>query len=239
MTVAELFKKLSYGELANLAMSTEAGPEEYIAAAKHPQIILHANEGLLRLYSRFLLGEKSVFIETLENVTSYRLEKRFAESNTASTETHKFIKDILQEDPFESDVLKILEVYDEYGCKKPLNDMENSYSLFTPQPYILQVPAPIQGEAMSVSYQARHLELVDSGDGYLDQQISLPFFLEGALTAFIGYKVYSHMNGQENMAKSQEFMVTFDQICTDAEDRDLVNQTFHTTHCKLESRGFV
>jgi hypothetical protein len=108
MNVDQLFQNLSYGELSNLSMGVEG--EGAIEEKHQPKIILHANEGLLRLYTRFLLLEKDVLIEQVEHITNYHLLKRFAESNwNPEEEPYAYIKDLGRE-PFEEDVIKILSV---------------------------------------------------------------------------------------------------------------------------------
>jgi hypothetical protein len=240
MKVSELFRRLSYGELSNLAISGEGSG--HLQVDKHPQIIQYTNDGLLLLYSRFVLRKQHLVIEQLPHITSYRLKKRYAESNTESDAPFKYIKDSA-DDPFEDDVIKILEVHDDCGNPFPLNDKNRPGSLFTPDPDTLQVPNPQGGWdlgiPLGVIYQARHPKLLDQGDDLLEQEIDLPFFLEGALQAYVGYKVYCHMNGQENQLKSQEYLGSFESTCTDIELKDLVNQTFATSHTKLEQRGFV
>lgn len=235
MKISELFRRLSFGELSNLAISGEGSGT--IIEPKHPQIIQYCNDGLLKIFSRFLLQEKDLLIEMVEGVTSYHLKRQYAESSN-SDETWVYIKD-LPGDPFLEDVIKILAVYGPDGDKLPLNDASREDSLFTPAPDVIQVPYPIGGLALGVLYQARHLPLLDAGETYLEQKIRIPFFLEKALTSYIGHQVFSHMNGPENLLKSQEYEAAYENICAEAEAKDLVNQTFHTTHSKLEQRGFV
>jgi hypothetical protein len=138
-------------------------------------------------------------------------------------------------------VLRVVDYFS--GRKLPLNDQEHPCSLFTPKPDEIQVPDPQagwdQGIPLGVVYQARHPVLLDQGDDLLEQEIDIPFFLEPALQAFIGYKTFSHMNGQENLLKSQEYFQVYENICSKIEDKDLANQTIHTSHSKLEQRGFV
>jgi len=238
MKVIELFRQLSYGELSNLSVSRSGSGE--ILQEKWPQILQHTNDGLLALFTRFILREKHVLIEQVAHITNYHLHPKFAESS-ASTAEFPYIKD-MPEEHFIDDVVKILRVQSVEGWPYPLNDAGREDSLFTPQPHVLQVPRPIAGDPLSVVYQAQHPLLDDrlgGPDNVLDQIIHLPHYLENALKMYIAHKVFSHMNGQENLIKSQELLAAYEAFCRDVEQRDLVNQTTHTTHSKLEQRGFV
>lgn len=235
MRIADLFRLLSYGELSNLDLSGEGSGT--IKEERQPQLINYINEGLLKLYTRFPLLQKDLIIELQSDILVYPLRLEYAET-VGSDVPFPFIKDRPGRE-FTGDVIKILEVHSSCGSELPLNDKGNPRSLFTPQPDVLQVPYPKAGTAIGVQYQARHPKLLDKGRGMLLQTIEVPFFLESALQNFVAHKVYSHMNGAENTAKSQEFEVHFERICTEVEQRDTVNQTFGTTQYKLEMRGFV
>lgn len=239
MLLSELFKRLSYGELSNLAVSQEGSG--VITPAKVPQLVSYTNEALLRLYSRFLLRERSVVIEQVAQITSYELKAKNAERHEPPAR-YPFIKDALGE-PFEDDVLKILEAHDSFGREFVLNDASRSDSLFTPFPNVLQVPKPVDGAAISILYQARHPVLADVvGPGVtsvLAQEVDIPPTLEGALQAMIAAMVFSHMNGQENVAKSQEFLSWAEVVCNEVEQKDLVSQSNSTSKHKFEQRGFV
>jgi hypothetical protein len=234
MKIVELFRRLAYGQLSNLAIAS-AG-DGTILEEKQPQILQYVNEGLLQLYSRFRLKESELILEQVEHITNYHLKAKYAES-TGALVPYPYIKDLPQE-PFLGDVIKILSVHDEYG-PRVLNDHNNVMSMFTPQPDVLQIPVPEAGRPLTVQYQARHPKLDDRKDHIIDQEIEIPFFLEGALQNFIGYQTYCHMNGGENIVKGQEFLAAYEAICLDVEQRDLVNHSFHTSHQKLEQRGFV
>lgn len=235
MKVSDLFEQLSYGELSNLAISNSGSGE--IEEVQQPKVILYTNEALLRLYSRFILKENDLIIETREHITNYPLKKKYAESSQSDV-PWPFIKDLLN-DPFEEDVIKVLEVWDRKNGRVPLNDKDDPRSAFTPQPDIVQIAQPEERGIVSVLYQARHPLLLVRGDDIKEQEIEIPFFLEGALQSFVAHKVFSHMNGQENMLKSQEHFQAYEMICIDVETRDLANNTFHTSHRKLEQRGFI
>lgn len=232
MKLQELFTQLSHSELSNLAIGQEGNGS--IRQADQPKLITHANEGLLRLFTRFILSTDQLIVETRDHITNYHLVRQFAESSE-SDEPYLYIKDMPGE-PFRGDLIRVLEVWGKNGYRYPLNDTDDVHSLFTPAPEVLQVPRPRTGDILSIIYQARHYELKN---GDLGQEINIPFVLEGALRTFIAYKIFSNMTGQDNLVKSQELLNTYDSICVDIENRDLVNNTFTTSHRKLEERGFV
>lgn len=236
MRVGDLFSRLATGELSNLAI----GSEGTIHSSDYATIIHHTNDGLLRIFTEFMILEKDVLIEQVEHVTNYYLRRIFAESS-GSTQKFKYIKD-MQCDPFKEDVIKVNSIFDSTGNIISINDADDEYSYFLPQPDMIQVPWPVEGKSMSVTFQARHPILehkLKPMSAVLDQNIEIPFYLEGALQAFVAYKIYSHMNGQENTAKGQEFNATFETILQGIRDKDTANQTSHTSHNKLEQRGFV
>lgn len=236
MDVSELLKQLALGELNNLAMSEDGT----IMVNRIPRIINYANEGLLRLYTKFVLKEQTLMLEMREDVTFYHLLKRFAYSNydpanPPAAWDMPYILDMNRE-PFEQDVIKVLSVYGPDGYKLPLNDLERSDSVFTPQSEILQVPRPQTGKTLALEYQCKHKRIPD--EDYESFEIVLPECLHSALRAHIAAKVFSHMNTAENTAKGQEHEMVYLSICQQAIDNDLVNTSSSTTNIKFQKRGW-
>jgi hypothetical protein len=237
MNIKDLFRQLSYGELSNLSIGGSGSGE--IKADKYPQLVHYLNDGLIALYTRFVLSEKELLVEMVENITQYHLRLKYTESAGEEGEPD-YIKD--DGNPFLNDLVRVLSVWDGDGCQFVLNDVENCNSLFTPTPDTIQVPEPADGEILAVVYQARPPKLTDVADGeadILDQEFELPIILENALRQYIAHKVFFHIGGQENLIKAQNYLGTYEAICLDVEQRDLVNQSIHTSHAKLEQRGFV
>lgn len=243
MNVTDLFTNLSLGELSNTSIGMDGAGT--ISAAGQPRIIRHANDGLLRLFSRFILLEKDVLVEQQEAQTRYLLSSASALSKYTLPATRPTVptfpsvrKPYILDSaacPFLDDVIKILEVYDSFGRKLVLNDEENRDSVFTPQPKLLQVPRPVPGAALGVKFQAKHPQLTVED---LEQDIDLPEVFDSALTAFIAWRVYSDMNTQEAGAKAQEHQLNFETICNEAVTNDLVNSSISTTNIKFDRRGW-
>lgn len=237
MKVPELLKRLALGELSNLSLADSG----LINVEKIPKIIMYANEGLLRLHTKFVLKEKTLLLEMRENITSYHLLKKFAYSeydinDPPSSWNMPYILDN-ENEPFLEDVIKILSVYNYDGIKLPINDLHNACSVFTPQPLVLQVTTPVAGKMLSVEYQAKHIVIPETEFEEVD--VDIPECLESALQAFIASKSYMHMNTQENTAKGQQHEMTFESLCQNVIDMDLINMANTTTNTRFEKRGWV
>lgn len=236
MNLNDLFHDLALGEVSNLAMS-ENGT---IIAERRPNVVVAANEALLKLHSRFVLKEKDVMVEMREAHTNYHLLKRYAfsqysDENPPDRWNMPYIMDTAGE-PFLEDVIKVLSVYNSFGMKMGLNDTENPMSLHTPQSTLLQVPFPVAGHALVVEYQARHT-LLDHCN--CEEEIYIPDVLWPALKSYIAYKIYSNMGTPEATAKSQEHQMNYEAGCLEVVEKDLVSSSYSTTNTKFHKRGFV
>ena len=235
MLLNNLYSMLSYGELSNLAIGMDGTGQ--ISEEGKPRIVNYANDGLIRLYSEFLIREKEVMILMYKEITFYHMITRFAVNagEEENLESRRYLLD-LPEEPFENDVLKVLTVYSSTKQRLPLNDAEQAGSVFTPQPTILQVPFPVEGAALTVSYQASHPVLDVTVPG---GRIDLPDVLNGALTAWIAYKVFSHMNTLESTSKAKEHLEIYQAIVEQTKQMDLVNASTSSTTHVFDKRGFV
>lgn len=237
MQINDLFRQLSFGELSNLALANEGNGE--IRESAHAQIISHCNEALLRIYTRFLLKENEVIIETVPHITNYYLLRKYAKSQR-NTEKGPFYITDLDDEVFAEDVIKILSVRNQFGEVLPLNEELDSNSLFTPQFNLIQFPNPDSTRTLSVVYQAKHRELNigDMSDPVLSK-IDLPETLQGALRAYIAYCVFSYMNTQEASQKAQEHLSMFDSLCSEIEERGFAGSNLSGNISKFDRRGWV
>lgn len=236
MNVSDLFQSLSFGELSNLSLSNNG--DGTIIETQQPKVLRHANEALLRLYSRFVLKEDDVVIEMYEHITNYELKAKFAERfvpEQGTGEKHRYIKDRYTAEPFKDDVIRILKVFNSLGQEMVLNNETKRWSLFTPRPKTLQVPLPIRGQALSVNYQARHVKLT----GSLNQEVELPDVLEGAFMSYIASNVFTDMGGPENLQRGQVLMAKYETICVEVEAKDVISVTNSSSASVFEQQGYV
>jgi hypothetical protein len=230
MKVSALFKRLSHSELSGLSWANEGNGT--IQPGRQQQIVEYANDGLLRLHSRFLLKQEEVILEQLSWLNEYKIDSKHGLFNPARpSSVPGYILDKPNE-PFPDDLIKIMRVVGPGGCELPLND-DACGSLATPQPSILQVPCPVNGQVLSIVYQARHVPLTIVPDA----EIVLPDVLYPALFAYIAREVFNHMNGAENGAKGVEHGAIFDSICEEVVDMDLVSSSISNTTGRRFARG--
>lgn len=230
MKLLSLFERLSFAELSNLSIGMEGAGT--IRDEDQRKVLAHTNDGLLQLYSRFILKTKYLLIEEQEHITQYHLIEKYTESKDCVE--YPYIKDLIGE-RFTGDLIRILEVYGDCGEQFVLNDTEDCHSLFTPSPQTLQIPNPRTGRPKHILYQARH-NIINNIDA--EAWVEIPFVLEGALQAYIAHKIFSHMNGQENLLKSQDHYATYERICQEVEAKDLVSTSVSNSIHKLTERGF-
>lgn len=235
MDLNELFQRLSYGEFRNLNLANSGNGT--IDTAEQPMIVLYANEALTKLHTRFLLKESSLLLEPVGYLTAYPLLKANAQSaKDPENPNHVcFIQDQFGE-PFQQDVLKILSVWNIWGCELPLNDEERADSLFTPQPHVLQLPHARTGQVLSVIYQANHPKLLADNP---EQEIQLPDYLTNALTSYIAHKVFGSINTQENNAKAAEHLSNFETICGETVQQGLISTASSTSGRRFVKHGWV
>lgn len=213
MRTEELYRRLSYGELANHAVSVDATGT--IKQAAQPRVLQFANEALGKLYSRFLLAEGEEPVTLVAGQTRYPLRA--------------------------ADAIKILAVYTAFGESLPLDEAAHPGGLAVPAPNVLQVPVEADhptfppGAVLDVAYQSRHPVLT----GALDQEIALPEALEEALTAYVGFKVYRAMNTQEAQQLAAGLEQRFRQVCDDSLLESLVHQGGFVGNTKFAARGWV
>lgn len=236
MLYSELISNLMLGELKNTTLTSSDEGESFgkLKPIYRQTMVQYVNQGLNSLYSKFILSKKQVLLRMNPPIVTYYLRKQFARTDGTQV-PYKYIDDTPLE-PFQGDVVSILAVYNELGQEMPMNDIDNPFSIFTVEFDALQMPNVYEGNYYAVVYQARHPKIVLSEQA---QHIHLPEFLMEALQCFVASKALSHMNGQEQTAKGQEYMAQYQMILAEVEAKDLVSTSLINNHHKLHLRGFI
>ena len=235
---------LSYGPLANLAIGSSGGGT--IPFTQQNRIVHLINSCLSTLHSRFLLYQKELYIRYIDGRSLYPLTETHSDAYAATnpaTAGESFIIDSPAA-PFTDDFIQLLEAWGPPNSLDPdgdlielgINDLEADRSVFLPAPDILQIPDGTAGEVYQFMYQADHYKLVP---GLGSQIVNLPEYLFGALEAWVAYKVYSSMNGEEHRARAMELFQTYELVCREGVTLGFLKNTPTNTNTKLEERGFV
>ena len=215
MTLLDILKDLTYGELADLAIGNLI-PDEYANQPdphQYEQIVSYINLGLKEIYKRFFLRSVEINVQEYDQIAVYKLDSAFAVSNVSSPEPIKYIIDTAEE-PFQDDILKIEEIYDEEGNKIALNDITDEDSFYTPTYRTVQVPNPSSSKTFSVQYRACHPKIpVTLNTNPATVEVELPNSLQEALLYFVGSRAHRATNVEKSMAYAN----MFEQSCANVD----------------------
>ena len=240
MKLIDYMKKLSYGELSNLFIGNDG--RGTLEPNDIPMVVSYINDGLLRLYTRFVLDAKTLLLECNEVKTRYHLHSKHSWLNATEADkknpefSDKYILDD-PEHPFIDDLIKILDVFDSLGHKVPLNSHSEPFSVFTPVFDVIELSHPIEGLALAVTYQARH-PILDY-ERNPEQEINLPDSLYEALSSYIAYQYYGNLNTQEAVANSQKYFSNYQRIIQEVVEQDLVSSSYSEANTKFRKFGWI
>jgi len=235
MKLKQFLEELSWGELSNLHLGLDGVGA--IDPAKVPLLVSIINDGLVQMYSQFMLKEGNVLVELKDNITYYVLDSKYAESSyDPLVVAYPYIKDTV-ENPFKDDVLKILEVIDQDGTHYPINNHDHPNGVFiTDKLNVLQVPKPRDGVGLGIRYQAAH-ERLDADD--LEGELSLPLPLRAALKYYIASHIYRNMNKEESLRTSSIYEAKYKELLASVTITDSLSVSEVRAADKFTTRGWI
>lgn len=214
ITLHDLLTDMTYGEFAQLNMGnflpneheSEPDPKSYA------QLSSHINLGLKALYSEFYLSAAELYLQQYEQIGTYTLSYDYAVSNTASTQPIKYIVDTA-ENPFQDNILKIEEAYDELGNLLFLNDATEDLSLFTPTYRSVQIPWPNSFNQVAIQYRATHpiIDFTALSDPTAIE-VEVPHPLHEALMMYIASRVYQSLNNEGGQEGNDYFQKYYSKV---------------------------
>jgi hypothetical protein len=191
MKLAEIFDYLAQGELAqHYVAETQCGtiePENY------HKLIPNINMGLLELYKRFPIVRKSCLIQVKSGITNYPL--RAIHSVTNGTSINKYILDT-NDEPFTEDILLIEDVIDELGVVLYMNEDTTRYSVYTPIFDTVVIPAPEDGQYVTVGYRASPKKISSVAIDPEEVDIIIPPAMLEALLLYVYSKYHAGLEEQ-------------------------------------------
>lgn len=209
MTLEELFKKLSYGELSNLVHAVDGGA---IKKDKQNQVLNFVNEGLLRLHTRFPLIQSEEFV-----------------TMTGAEMTHPFPS---------ADVLQLLSIVTAYGESLTFGNQSVPGTLFVHE-RIIYFPVFPTGLELQLTYQKRHPVLDEiEADADLQQVVDLQEELHEALTAYVAAKLFGNIQTPEARISARSYGQRFNEVIAEAMQAGVLPGEI-LTGSKFETRGWA
>lgn len=243
LKTSDILRRLALGELSNLTLVDSKNAPDKIKDKYVPAVLMQLNKAMRDVFTKFLLVQKEIVVNTSSTITHYYLRNEFAASNAKSTQDPKYLDDSAC-DRFEDGLVKILEVYDGMGRQLFLNRMDEPLSVFTPQFDCLQITANHQSETFYVIFQALHQQLTmpyGDGDNAGDDDVivAIPPSLEDPLLLLVASKVYGALNGQANTNRALQYEQKYEMALLDIGIRDTASTSENIPNSKLDRAGFV
>ena len=198
MFLSEVFDYLTYGELAGLSLGGLG--KGGIQPIDYPKIINNINLGLIEIYTEFPVRTAQVNLQLHEHIGLYTLHTDFAQTNTASTETYKYINDST-DNPFFNDILVIDNVFNEAGDEYPINEIKEEFSVFTPTYNTIQVPFSEDTNTVDIIYRGSPSLLATEAVTLTTTWVPIPYNLLSCLISYTLHKIHSSIgSGDSNEA---------------------------------------
>jgi len=237
MKLSEFFELLEYGELANLSISGGIDDPKGIREQDYPVLITHLNLALSDIHTKFNLIEREVAVQQYDPIVFYTLSSKYAQTNTASTETYKYIADTAS-NPFTDDLIRVNAVFDEGGKELPMNDETQASSVFLCSYNVIQIPFSSSANAIFIMYRANHAKL-DASTPDLDAEISVPTYCVEALLSYVASRVHSQRTSPEAQATAVNLLSKYNMLCDQIELRNVLSTTTNNTNLKLGENRWV
>lgn len=232
MKLNELMLELATGELSNLAFAKTG----VIEPTAHVKVINAINTALNDIFSRVVLAQKEVLVETLDWKHLYYIRKEHARMDP----TPGFIKYIIDTptNPFTGDLVKVLGVLNEVGDPLPMNNDEQWASVYIPTFDSVQFNHPGAKQVFAVQYQALHAKLATSGANVLEQELRVPPVLMDMVKLKTASTILAPMGGQNETLKAQSLEASYEARHASLVFKNDVGDTGLSTNVKGMLRGY-
>ena len=198
-------------EIIEILKDTEL--KQIIVGEDDDQVYSLLNLALIDVYGKFDMLQEEQIITMQDGVFRYRLQDNSQRLLRVIGKTEKDC------DPEEL----------------PINDSNNDKSVFTPQPYILHVPKPIDQEILSCIISVTPPIVTKSNIDTLD--LIVPPQLLEPIVNYVGYRAYLSVNGDnayEHSAHYQRYLRSIQEVY----QRGLTHFSI-LTNTKTTDRGFA
>ena len=242
MLLAEIFDHLNYGELSQLGLGNEN--KTGLSEDNYSALTSHLNMGLLELYKRFPLRKGTVNIQRDPTILEYKINSSYSIISGivgANTPVLYLIDTLIK--PYTNRLVKIERITTdniEVVGDVPLNDVNESLSIFTPEYNIITVPATTGlNELLTIYYRAapERINLVGADPDTLD--IPIPEFLVEPLLFYMASRAHGSISSIDgNMSEATMYLSKFEASVLKAKEEGVVENT-NRTNINAITNGWV
>lgn len=233
MKLSEFFQNIALGELSSTPCVDIDNFE--ILPMYRPRVINALNQALEYFYSNFPLKISEVTVQLQEGMSRYYLDSAYAFSNPS--DEPKFIVDS-KENPFQDDVLHILEVSDSNGYVYPLNSDLVLVSVSTPEYNCIKVPDRVKEKYLVVKYQANHHKIPLQEPMNSNYKILIPSSYKSALQTYVACLILQNMGGV-HLNESNALFAKFKTLTEELKEQGIGTITQTGINIKPQLRGWI
>ena len=222
ITFEKFSQRLAHGQLKNTSAVDDTYKDE-IDSAYLPTVLDLTNQGLVDLSTRFPLITRQVDLVFQPDQHVYKLNSANVGSFLIDTDT----------DPFEDNFVKILDIFDEDGCRYT---HDTNGHIMTPTYDTLRFSKSIMedlGDKVRVRYQAKHPTIG------LEDNIDIPPNLVTGLQLFVASLYISHMNGPDHTIKGDSYFAAYLRHIGEDETRNTSSTSEVNLDTRFCDRGFI
>jgi len=235
MILTDLMDQLIQGELALLPLGEDEDTGEIRGG--YAAILPHINLALTAIHKRLYIREESLVLRLDVSINKYRLQTKFAVSDTGP-EPIKYIIDTVG-DPFLGNSLKIEKVVDSEGEELLLNNSTTDNPVFTPTSNVLVFDIPVSNREYVITFRANHPKIDLDNNDPEDIELDIPDFVLEPLLYFIAARVHaSYPSLGDGTSESFNYMQKYELAMAELSDQGLVD-TSQDGNQRLEDNGWV
>lgn len=238
MTLQDVYDYLLTGELSQVFMG-EKDDFDCVSAESLKKLWSSVDLALTALYTRFLLEEKTLTLELTEAQRRYLIDVRYAKSNTDSDAPVKYIADL--DMPYQSDLLRIEQVFDPEGEEQTLNVENEPCAFMTPNHRTLVVPTDYTEDSVTLHYRANHPKvernLAESSPDLVE--IELPTTHLQALMYYVAARTVTPVGMTSEFHDGNNYWALYENTCAGLEARNFTVDLERSTANRFKQNGWV
>ena len=233
MLLSTIFETLTFGELSQHQLGGKK--EGFIAVKDYAEVLSHLQLAITALCIRFPLLTKEVILREIADTTEYKLNSAFSDSVAGTP--FPYIVDTI-DNPFLDDVLQIVSIFNKDGEKRVYDDEMNDTSILMLSPDTLKFPVAVAGDLNYIEYKASLPQISIANDDPTGTIVDIPDVLMEPLCSWIGARILSFSNSQEQKNTSAFYFGKYEYRCAEIERRNILRTSTNNGNIKPHLRGY-